>query len=338
MPDSANRPTDLIIGRGLLAAESISQSLRNRLVRELGKLGTDNMARALELARAILLDFENLHVDNFMATDLAAWMTGAQGVVTKIPPMLLGYVASKGGMPPAGPPPKIGRLFGWDGEPTVRFPLIEEAAKSLLERRIVSPEEFARLSASERAKAFTMAGEWSTDALAHVRDALSETVAEGASIPVFKAKLRDRFNASEIGPGHLETVYRTNIQAAYSDGRETLAANPIVAELFPYARYVCIHDGRVRHQHLELEELGLDHTDIYRADDPMWDYFTPPWDFNCRCGKIMLTIEDAARAGVKEAQRWLKTGRAPLVPEYRISHIDFRPPPGFGGRRKLVAA
>jgi hypothetical protein len=109
--------------------------------------------------------------------------------------------------------------------------------------------------------------------------------------------------------------------------------------VFPYQAYEPIHDGRVRDEHAELEKLGLNGTNVYRRDDPMWNYFTPPWGYNCRCGVNLLTVDAAARAGVAEAKLWQSTGRPPEVPEHRLQAIDFRPPVGFGTRgRQTVGA
>jgi len=50
---------------------------------------------------------------------------------------------------------------------------------------------------------------------------------------------------------------------------------------------------------------------------------------NCRCGSIMLTREDAAKKGLREAQEWVRTGTPP--PYTYVEHPPFepweRPPP-----------
>jgi hypothetical protein len=126
-----------------------------------------------------------------------------------------------------------------------------------------------------------------------------------------------------------------NVQAAYRDGRESLASHPIVDELFPYAEYFAIHDSRAEDTHLAMETLGLDGTGIYRTDDPVWDFFTPPWRWCCRCAKNLMTVEAAARKGVLEAKIWLDTGiKPPLIS--RLPEIPFRPEPGWGARRGVL--
>ena len=52
-----------------------------------------------------------------------------------------------------------------------------------------------------------------------------------------------------------------------------------MAEVFPYQEYLPIGDSRTRPEHLALAELGINETGVYRRDDPFWDLFLPPWDF-----------------------------------------------------------
>ena len=106
-------------------------------------------------------------------------------------------------------------------------------------------------------------------------------------------------------------------------------------EIFPYQEILPIKDGRVREEHLALASLGLSGTGVYRRDDPMWDLFTPPWGYQCRCGVNLLTVEAAARKGVGEARRWERTGEPPVNPEHRLDAIPFRPEPDFVGGRRL---
>lgn len=209
------------------------------------------------------------------------------------------------------------------------------SAKALIDRNVVTRGQFERMADSAKSRAFTVAFQESTKIIEKYRRALHDTIRVGASLDEY----RDQVAAFDtLTPSHLENVYRTNIQAAFRDGRETVLKNPIVSDVFPYQQYIATRDARVRPEHLAMEQLGLDGTSIYRRDDPVWDYFTPPWDYNCRCGVRLMSVKAAARAGVREAQLWLETGRAPLVPEHRLQYIPFLPNEGFGARSGLLAA
>jgi len=107
------------------------------------------------------------------------------------------------------------------------------------------------------------------------------------------------------------TVYRTNLHSSYSDGRLAVVQNPHVRDAFPYASYDPIHDDRTRPTHLLLARSGLDGSNVYYIDDPVFETFRPPWEWGCRCSWGPLTVMQAASKGVKEAQRWLQTGMPP---------------------------
>jgi hypothetical protein len=333
LPDAKNKHVDLIIGRGLLTAETVASELRARLVKQLGERWRYlTQWELLERARNILVEFEPILAGNLHATDLAGFLAGFDDVAKKLPPYVLDSFGRYMGGPPNKPPGLILPAWFEDDEPIVEFPLIQKAAESLAKRNILTRPAFDRASQAAKNNAFTVAGEMSEDTLATIRDVLSETVDEGASLEAFRNNLGERLQTSFIGPGHLENVYRTNVQTAFVDGGDTLASHPIVAELFPFARYDAIHDARCRKNHLALEHYGIDGTNVYWAADPFWDTFDPPWDYQCRCSKTFITVEAAAGLGVGLASEWLRTGNRPIMFS-RLPYIPFRPPVGFGGRR-----
>lgn len=335
MPDAAAPTLDLLIGRSLLTAESIAAELRERLAAVLAGRRFAPEPELLELAHSILADFEPILAENLLAADLAAWIAGYDQLASRLPEWALETVGGRWGGPP--PPPRLPSLIPGAGDsPDIRFPLIEEAAASLWQRGVLTRDEFDRQHDAAKARSFTIAGDLTQDTIETIRDALAEDVREGTSLHSFRARVIDALDGSPIGPAHLENVYRTNVQAAFRDGRETLAAHPIVSEVFPYQAYHAVHDGRVRLEHLALESLGIDGTNVYRRDDPFWDRFTPPNGYNCRCGVTLVTIDGAARAGVREAQEWLRTGNKPPLEPRRI---PFENEPGFGQRsgRQAVA-
>lgn len=88
-------------------------------------------------------------------------------------------------------------------------------------------------------------------------------------------------------PRRLETIYRTNMQAAYSAERyQQMRDN---ADSRPYWQYSAVNDDRTRPSHSAMNGL------VYRYDDPFWNVFYPPNGFNCRCSVIALGERDIAR-------------------------------------------
>jgi hypothetical protein len=84
----------------------------------------------------------------------------------------------------------------------------------------------------------------------------------------------------------------------------------------------------VRPNHIALEKLGIGGTNVYRADDPVFQLFRPPWDYNDRCSSTPMTVRQAAEAGREEARSWLETGEEPAVKAF-VPMPPFQPPPGF---------
>lgn len=88
-------------------------------------------------------------------------------------------------------------------------------------------------------------------------------------------------------PRRLDTIYRTNMQAAYSAQRyQQMRDN---ADNRPYWQYSAVNDDRTRPSHSAMNGL------IYRYDDPFWQTFYPPNGFNCRCSVIALAQRDIDR-------------------------------------------
>ena len=328
MPGDAKRAEiEAIIGRSLLTAEVFATELRARLT-DLSPIGI------LIEARAILDQFEPILAQAMSDAELAAWVSGTDSVVRILPSLAREALEVSAGLPPTGRVTSL--LAGGADEPIIRFPLIERAAESLLERSIVTRPEFDRLGREARARAFTVARQDSVDAISTIRDVLAETIDQEASLGEFRERLGERLDGSFIGPAHRENVYRTNIQAAFHQAHDELADDPVVAEIFPYQSIDPIDDGRTRENHLALRTLGLNGTNVYRRDDPFWEIFTPPWGYQCRCGVTLLSVEAAARRGVEEARRWDRTGQPPANPEHRLQAIPFRPEPDFTSGRRVA--
>lgn len=334
---TTHRPTNpnanTLTGAALLASESLVSEFREQMERAAasGFRQFEPPALIVQALNELGVEFLPIFAEAFWQTELAAWLDALQWNAKLLPAWLKQHLAETRGR---GGPPDITlwypRAFGDDDD--VRFPLIENAAKSLLDRSILTRDQFDSAAEAFRAKSFTVAGDLTREAIGQVRDVLRDLTVQGPTLREFRETIQDRLNTGLLGPAHVETVYRTNIQAAYRDGRESLLNNPIVADVFPYQEYHPTEDARTRPEHTALGRLGLDGTGIYRRDDPVWDRFTPPWDYNCRCAVTLLTVDRAAERGVKEAQRWIETGRPPERPEYRIQYIPFQPKSGFGQR------
>lgn len=325
---------DEISGRALVGAEALFAELRARMARAANITNSGDIGPYIGFVSRVLQRARPLLIDHIADTQLASWVAGMNELAKQFPLWLLEEFLTGIRQPP---PPGSTRFFFFEDQPRLRFPLLEKAAENLARRKIMTREQWDSVTEKAQRDAFFITGDIAEQAIEKVRDELVEDINAGTSLGSFSDRVEDILSRSAIGPARLETIYRTNVQSAFRDGRETLASDPVVTELFPYQEYIPIRDARTRHDHAELGKLGLSGTAIYRRDDPMWDHFTPPWDYNCRCGVRLLTIEAAARKGVAEAREWLKTGVRPSDPEWRLDEITFRPTSGFGNRGVVAA-
>lgn len=93
-------------------------------------------------------------------------------------------------------------------------------------------------------------------------------------------------------PRRLNTIYRTNMQQAYSAARYQRYMGNL--DNRPYWQYSAVGDNRTRPAHQALNGK------IYRYDDPFWATFYPPNGFNCRCTVIALSERDLKRKGIEQ--------------------------------------
>lgn len=318
-----------VIGDAVIFGEAVASQVRQAMAATV----QDSASRGLDVNQIIAelwlssRKFTPAMAEAFWRSDVMAWVTSFNFQADQMPGWLQAqFLTGRGKLfEPVGSP----FLNKADGGKIV-YPKLQEGARALLDRQIVTREQFDAMSLTAASSAFTVAELNCDRAIAKVRDTIARHVQDGGSLQEFKAD--EVMQRSTMGPGHLENVYRTNIQGAFRDGQETVMSNPIVAGMFPYQAYHAIHDGRVRETHKALETLGLNGTNVYRRDDPFWDHFTPPWGYQCRCGTNALTIDAAAELGVKEAIAWRDSGSPPSEPEHRLEFIPFSPPPGFGAR------
>ena len=185
-------------------------------------------------------------------------------------------------------------LHGFFGQPP------DVAIKYLEDKQLVPTKNCYDIRDGAHNQAFTVANLARIDLLGDIKQSLIDAQKKGLTLqewrenltPTLKAKGwwgKDE-NGREMGtPWRLETIYRTNLQAAYMAGRrhEMLQAT----DTHPFWRYVAIMDSRTRPAHRAL------HGRVMRADDPAWDTIFPPCGFNCRCRVSPMTAGSVERGG-----------------------------------------
>src|SRR5207237_6225494 len=116
----------------------------------------------------------------------------------------------------------------------------------------------------------------------------------------FETKMKKAFgNRLALSNMDLERVFRRTLMKGYTEGLLKTLAQPFVTGGFQYLSFDPVHDDRTPATHLALEKFGLNGTNMYRRDDPIWRLFMPPLTDLCRCGVNILTARHAAELGVK---------------------------------------
>ena len=193
-----------------------------------------------------------------------------------------------------------------------------EAIEFLRQKKMLAGKVFTKeLHDSALAKATTIARLSSLEMTKDIYQSLETAMREGKGFNQWKKDLLGEFerkgwvfgkdNAISRGidgnlladpktgeyfgtPRRLNTIYRVNMQSAYSAARYQRMRDNV--DNRPYWQYSAVGDERTRPAHLALSGK------IYRYDDPFWTTFYPPNGFNCRCSVIALAERDLQRRGM----------------------------------------
>ena len=150
----------------------------------------------------------------------------------------------------------------------------EEAIEAFKGKVPMTADEFYALAAEARAKAFTVSAVARMDILVDMHTAVEQAIEAGETLADFRNQLDDFFQArgwiapEDLTPWRLETIFRNNVQTAYSTGRYKQMMDQV--DEFPFWEYDAVNDSAVRPSHLAHD------TKIYRADHAFWDTWYPP--------------------------------------------------------------
>lgn len=167
---------------------------------------------------------------------------------------------------------------------------LQNSVASLKNRVAVTKYYFDESPKQVRVLAFTVSNLETLRRIQMVKKSLENAIDEGESFATWKSKLNTDILKS-LSEARLETVYRTNVRTVYN---QSTRYNAITSNVTPYLMYAAVGDERTRPEHLKLDGV------IKRADSNFWDKYTPPLGFNCRCGTIPLSKEDADEQGINK--------------------------------------
>lgn len=196
------------------------------------------------------------------------------------------------------------------------------ALRSLYKRLRMTPEDTARLSERYTQLAAETTADVARQAVDTIEVAISESVRLGEHRGAGIARLTEAFKSAGLSPGgggaapsmaQVETLYRTNVQIGYSAGQWTANQDPAIASILWGYEYSAVDDDRTRPAHAAMN--GVRRT----KDDPVWDTWTPPCGFSCRCTLIPVYKTDSIASPTK----------VPTTTEADGKTYAVEPDPGF---------
>lgn len=165
-----------------------------------------------------------------------------------------------------------------------------EAIKAFKSRVPVTRESWDRMVDKERRRAFTVANLARNDFVQVAQEVMTRAMEESWEKEDFTDALEQRFveaGLSPLNPSHAETVFRTNINTAYADGRMGCFTQPAVMRARPFWEWSSIVDKTTRPSHADMHGVAM------AASDPAWQLIAPPAGFNCRCTIAPIREEQA---------------------------------------------
>lgn len=172
---------------------------------------------------------------------------------------------------------------------------MQEALAWAKARVSVLPDEFYNsLPAQLRSRTFTVSGMATIDQVQGVLDLMNKALANGQTMAQWQAGLSKE--ALSLGANRLDNIFRTGIQTHYNIGRTIRQRENITNR--PYYMWDAINDSRTRPAHRKMDGF------IAPMSDPIWQKWSAPAGFRCRCVRITLTEEQAIKRGYRPGQSW----------------------------------
>jgi hypothetical protein len=268
---SASHEADEIVTAANEGGTAIAGEARREALTALRKLVKQGM-QPRELMQTFFAEFRNIlrRYEPFLArvssdAQLASFLKGGKTVIDALlrqargsPDPFVRYLHELGSdQPPDEPPFTLTYPADPEPRPIIRFPVIDEAARILQSRRVMSPAEFYGASSQAKLQGFTVSRVASLDAVERVQDALTHAVADGDSLRTFTKRVEDSIDRSQLSPARLETIFRVGVMSSYARGMKSVLKHPMVDGFFPFIRRHEIRDSRLTQLCQRLSSGGL---------------------------------------------------------------------------------
>lgn len=172
----------------------------------------------------------------------------------------------------------------------------DEAVKWFRARLPMTDDEFAALDDVAHERAFTISGVRDLQVVTDVYAEIDKAIENGTPFAEFKKAVQEKLTAEwgSEDSRRIETIFRTNVQTAYSRGRKEQLLDPQVLSTRPFWIYDATLDSRTTDICRALNGT------ILPADDSFWGSHSPPNHFNCRSQIRSLRTSEAKRRGISE--------------------------------------
>lgn len=175
----------------------------------------------------------------------------------------------------------------------------DEAIDWHRKRTGITKDEYNALSEAARRRAFTIAGVTQASLIREIQDSLTQALENGQSLDDWKAtalpKLTKAWAGTVSNPSaRADTIFRTNVQHAYSAGRHAQLTDPVTRKIRPFWLYDSVIDGRT------TTGCRARNGTLLHQDDPWWNNNYPPTHFNCRAIARSLRRSEAEARGITD--------------------------------------
>ena len=174
-----------------------------------------------------------------------------------------------------------------------------EAVKSLVERKPTLAIGWRAAQEAYNRGAFALAKATSDKIAKRVQSVISTAIKQGRNGDSVRSDIVAALKSGDstvpgasITKSYADTVFRTNITSAYTQGRTQQVRDPSVRKVIGAWRYSTAGDVDVRDNHAAADDL------VAAIDDPVWRDLTPPMGYQCRCILEMVPVDEAERLGV----------------------------------------
>lgn len=181
-------------------------------------------------------------------------------------------------------------------KPSASLGRFKQAVAWFRERVPLTQAEADDLKRRTGERAFTVAHVSQLKLVSGIYADIDKALAEGMSFEAFRERqlraLKNEWEGTVANPSaRLETIFRTNMQSAYSAGRVREMREPDTLAVRPFWLFSAVADMRT------TEVCKACDKTVLPADAGWWRTHTPPLHFNCRSAIRAITAEDARRRG-----------------------------------------